>query len=169
MKTPLLALLIASCISMPDGVVLPASSYHFAEDTELVWVKEPVPGKPYSDWVPHEEDVEYNEFNPGLGLDWELGTEWRVEGGAFLNSFEDWAPYVGASWVPYDSRWFEFGFGGALAYYPKEAEPSIVPFVGPVLSLKLGSVWLRGQIGPMDGGDYLATFSLRLPLGDRRE
>lgn len=148
----------------PAALTLPFASYHFGTDYHTVLYKPGGPGSHYE--TVKREDIEYNEFNTGIGLDWQVHEQWRIEAGVYNNSYEDWSPYIGANWLPVQGDRFELGIAGAMAYYPEiPSGEELVPLIGPIGAVRIGPTWLRATIGPRGDGNYLATFSLRIPFG----
>lgn len=57
------------------------------------------PDNPHKVWIHAasyhwDRSCDCNEFNPGVGVEWQLSAKWSVETGAFINSFHDDTMYV---------------------------------------------------------------------------
>lgn len=136
----------------PDGLVFHVASRHLGGPP------------PASDDLGVEVELEdLNETNPGLGADWQLG-DWRLETGAFLNSFEDLAPYVAGHWVGLATDRFEGGLTAGVALYDDPSDYPLVPMVGPWGAVRLGDVWARVLVAPGLDSNVLLAFSMRFEL-----
>lgn len=150
-------LLLAGCqapLRSPAGVIVHYASSHIGGEAPV----EQTDALGDTTGTPSED---LSEFNPGLGLDWELGSEFRLEFGAFQNSFEDLAPYVAGHWVGYRSDRLEGGLTAGLALYQEPSAYPVVPMVGPWGAVRLGPVWARIVVAPGLDSNVLLAFSLR--------
>jgi hypothetical protein len=51
-------------------------------------------------YVPTKKHPNMNQFNPGLGMEYELDNRWLFSGGAYRNSYYATSVYAGVSWLP---------------------------------------------------------------------
>jgi len=143
-------------LQAPDGVVAHVASRHLGG---------PPPGTDDLGATVGREDL--NETNPGAGLDWAF-RDYRLETGAFVNSFGDLAPYVAGHWVGFQTDDFEGGLTAGLALYDDPSDSPLVPMVGPWVAVRVGRVWARVLVAPGLDSNVLLAFSFRVPLGAQR-
>ena len=119
----------------------------------------------------HNENLD-NEFNPGLGLHYELNNNARgvtfAELGAYRDSGSNWAKFTALGYqFKMGERW---RIGGALAAFNSETYNRGVTFLAmiPLLTYDLGSVQLNAVYFPKIG-DYneVAAFGfyVTIPVG----
>jgi len=80
----------------------------------------------------HHVPGDFNETNPGLGVEVPVSECTYAAAGVFVNSFEDTAAYVGAG-VDYSlTSWLDVGLMGAAVhgYQEKLGGPKIAPAAG---------------------------------------
>jgi len=139
-------------VRSPDGFVAHVASRHLGGP--------PPSSDDLGSQIPEDE---LNEWNPGLGADWEFSS-WRFEAGAFVNSLEDLAPYVAGHWVALRSDRFEGGLTAGVALYDEPSYYPLIPMVGPWGAVRIGPAWARVIVAPGLDSNLLLAFSLRFPI-----
>ncbi|HEX7812237.1 MAG TPA: hypothetical protein VF460_10045 [Burkholderiales bacterium] len=119
----------------------------------------------------HNENLD-NEFNPGLGLHYELRNTERgitfAELGSYYDSGSHWATFLA---LGYQWKWGEkWRFGGAVAAMNSQTYNHGVAFVGmfPVVTYDMGPIKLNGVYFPKVANyNEVAAFGfyLSVPLG----
>jgi hypothetical protein len=119
----------------------------------------------------HSENLD-NEFNPGLGLHYELRNTERgitfAELGSYYDSGSNWATFLA---LGYQWKWGEkWRFGGAVAAMNSRTYNDGVAFVGmfPVVTYDMGPVKLNAVYFPKIANyNEVAAFGLyvSIPLG----
>jgi hypothetical protein len=115
-----------------------------------------------------------NEFNPGLGLHYELGNDSRgttfAEMGAYYDSGRNWAKFAGLGYqFRIGERW---RIGGALAAVHSRTYNDGIAFIGmiPLITYDFGRVKLNAVYFPKFGHyNEVDAFGLYIsvPLGRR--
>lgn len=133
----------------------------------------------------HHADIqiEVEEVNPGLFLEWEFGEtpafyrtlrpdmdrKPRTVAGVFRNSFGDAAAALAVAWPVFGEEAFQFDFITGAAWYPGNGERVLVsagdfiPYVG--LQVKYRLAYMLAFPGDGESYDALFAFGLSFPLG----
>lgn len=125
---------------------------------------------------------EFNELNPGLGVNVSWGKQWRasLSGGVYLNSYSSWSGYALAGLdarlvdMPaldiYAGVWAGFAqYGNLVGYADRNGIPRIGDYImmaGGSASAKFEAVEVVVRYLPAgDKMDGVAGLSLRFPIG----
>ena len=115
----LCALLLACSLARAEGLWLSATTVSYHADRE----------------------AGFNERNLGVGVEYELASDWRAIGGTFRNSVFRRSNYVGLHWAPLRfGNWRLGAIGGLVSGYPGY-NYGWGPLAAPVLS------WESGRFG----------------------
>ena len=111
-------------------------------------------------------DEDYNEFNPGLGLEYHL-EDFYIAGGFFENSIDKFSTYFGAGLERnLFTEWFGLGvLGGVVTGYDSGFSPRLAAV--PYAYFKSGRATLKAHYVPAVGDveDDAVGFALRFDLG----
>lgn len=73
----------------------------------------------------------YNEFNPGIGLEYKLSNKFKFVLGEYKNSIRRQSEYIGITYVPFEIKGVKIGFTmGLVSGYSDSIAPMILPVVG---------------------------------------
>lgn len=112
-----------------------------------------------------------NEFNPGLGFNYELASDARgitfAQVGAYHDSGKNWAKFAG---VGYQFKFAEhWRIGGAIVGFNSRTYNDGEPFIGavPLLTYDLGRIKLNAIYLPKAGENKIDAFGfyVSIPLG----
>jgi hypothetical protein len=120
-----------------------------------------------------QPDQDFEQFNPGLGVECWLGNEWALTAGGFRNSLRRPSYYGGAVWAPEFAHW---GFirvaaiGGIISGYNYGnwglgKNHTIGPVVAPLLMVeykRVGANFILVPPIPSDNLPFTVGFQLRV-------
>lgn len=82
---------------------------------------------------------EYNERNPGLGIEYRINNEWSLASGFYKNSFSRTTYYAYANWTPINLGPVWFGLaGGAVTGYKNLNDGGVAPALVPSAEWRYG-------------------------------
>lgn len=112
------------------------------------------------------DDEDYNEFNPGLGLEYHFDN-FFITGGFFENSIDKFSTYFGAGVErDYFTEWFGLGvLGGVVTGYDDGLSPRLAAI--PYAYLKSGRTTIKAHYVPAVGDveNDAIGFAVRFDLG----
>ena len=95
------------CIAGEVWLTAPIASYHFSE---------------------REGKGKYEQFNPGLGLEYAFNERWRLGAGTYRSSIRTDASYLGAMYLPVTYKSLRFGLSaGVVSGYETNLSPILAP------------------------------------------
>ena len=106
----------------------------------------------------------FNEFNIGAGYNYQYGEKTYAVVGAFNNSYDKFAIYAGAKWLPIKIKHFKAGFiAGAVTGYEDDTDANEVqPIIIPEFQIHYKQLFLASRIIPDFGDNSSTTITLSI-------
>ena len=106
---------------------------------------------------------EYNEFNPGIGIDHDVSKHWSVGGGIVKNSYHKWTPHAGIDLHTSRARAVQLGMSllDAPAYKESPADTEVIPFPNVIITGPKGASNYRAKLGIIPGEVVTFTVSYK--------
>ena len=108
---------------------------------------------------------DYNNVNPGLGLEYEMSNHWSAKAGMYKNSLNSNSAYAGANLHTAYGDGVSVGLNLGLATgYEAEHDTPVVPVIMPNLNIQIDKI--RFEVGVLPGiGKYITVYAFTVGVG----